>query len=152
MPRSTRKSRSIAPAFPAAADLSTPAAVRALPEEQAEALAAALAAARDGGASGDATREQFGAGCTGPVRRDLFRRFGYEQGRIARSYEQYRDGNPRHGTAREEVAGSKAAAAREAADAEAARIAAEAEAAAASKAKRRAAARKAAATRAARKG
>jgi hypothetical protein len=153
MPSKTRstRTRSTAVVLPSAADLATPASIRALDEAQRKALAAKLAEGRDAGLSGDALREMYGEGCTGPIRRDLFRAFGLDSGRIARSYGEYRDGQARHGTARELVSGSKAEAARIAADAEA-QAEADAEAAkVAAKAKRRAAAKRAAATRKARK-
>jgi hypothetical protein len=123
----------------------TPADVRALDETAAKALAQALADGRDAGLSGQALRDAHGEGCTGPVRRDLFRRFGLDAGRIARSYDAHRDGNPRKGTPRIAVEGSKAQSAFAAAKAEE-------EAAAKAASKRKAAARKAAATRKARKG
>jgi hypothetical protein len=119
--------------------------VRALDEASAKALAVALAEGRDAGMSGQALRDLHGEGCTGPVRRNLFRRFGLEAGRIARSYDAHRDGQPRKGTPRIAVEGSKAQ------QAHAERIAAE-EKAAATKAKRAASAKRAAATRKARKG
>lgn len=149
--RSTRPARRTVVALPAPADLATPASIRALDDAQRKTLATKLAEGRDAGMSGDALRDAFGQGCTGPIRRDLFRAFGLDSGRIARSYGEYRDGQARHGTARELVAGSKAEAARIAADA-AAQAEADAEAAkVAAKAKRRAAAKRAAATRKARK-
>lgn len=123
----------------------TPADVRALDEQAAKALAVALAEGRDNGLSGNDLRAQFGEGCTGPIRRDLFRRFGLDAGRIARSYDAHRDGNLRKGTPRIAVEGSKAREAFLAAQSEQ-------EAAAKAASKRKAAAKKAAATRKARKG
>lgn len=123
----------------------TPADVRALDDAGAKALAVALADGRDAGLSGDDLRSKYGEGCTGPIRRDLFRRFGLDSGRIARSYDAHRDGNPRKGTPRIAVEGSKAQSAFAAARAEE-------EAAAKAASKRKAAAKKAAATRKARKG
>lgn len=145
MPRSTRKTQQ----FPAAADLDTAASVRALDDKQKLALAKAAADLRDKGASGDDVRTALGQGLTGPVRRELFRAAGLASGRIAKSYDQHRDGQPREGTPREFVSGSKAEAARLAREAEEEAEAQAAKATAAKKAARKAAAKKAAATRAA---
>jgi hypothetical protein len=112
--------------------------------DAAKALSAEIARMRDDGASGQDIRDRFGEGLTGGMRRKLFRAFGDDSGRIARSYDVHRDGQPRTGTPRIAVEGSKAQTAFLAAKAEE-------EAAAKAASKRKRAASKAAATRKARK-
>ena len=53
---------------------------------QRKALAAKVAKAREGGATGQALREQFGEWLTGPERRKLLREFGHDA-LIAKSYD-----------------------------------------------------------------
>src|SRR5262245_61937751 len=117
MPRSTEvavpksiPAQSPLPPLVAAADFA------ALSDAQERKLAGMLAAMRDAKLSGDAIREYFAhrpvgthEGVTGPRRRALLRKYKVADGRVARSYGSYRDGNPRVGTPRIAVKGSKAA-------------------------------------------
>lgn len=103
-------------------------------------VAKEVGAAKDAGASGDEIRALFGCLLSGPARRKLLREHAQDAGRIAPSYDAYRDGDTRVGTRHAREHGADAAQRR--ADEEEA----------ASKAQRRAeGARKAAATRAARR-
>jgi hypothetical protein len=78
------------------------------PSEQ-ESIAASIAAAKLAGASGNELREQFGERLTGPARRKVLRAHGLDSGTIARSYEQYRDGDSRQGTRHAREHGARAA-------------------------------------------
>ena len=70
----------------------------AMPEDEQRAVAQSIASAKLAGASGNELRATFGERLTGPARRKVLRSFGLDAGTIARSYEAYRDGDPRQGT------------------------------------------------------
>lgn len=74
------------------------------------AVAEAIAAAKLAGASGNEMRERFGSRLTGPARRKVLRAHGFDGvGHIARSYDSYRDGDPREGTRHAREHGARAA-------------------------------------------
>ena len=141
MPASTRKPRKTAEQKRAEAEAAalaarpfahdSTAAFAQLPGDEQARIAQAIASDKVAGLSGDELRAKYGERLTGPARRKVLRAHGVEAGAIARSYEQYRDGDPRTGTrhAREHGAAAEARKAE-------ARVEAEAELAAARKARK----------------
>jgi hypothetical protein len=92
-------------------------------EEERRSIAEAIAADKAQGLSGNELRAKYGERLTGPARRKVLRAFGLDSpATIARSYDAYRDGEPRSGSrhAREHGAQAEArkAEAREQAEAE----------------------------------
>jgi hypothetical protein len=124
MPRTTRKSPAPAPveSRPFADDSSAPFGALA-PDEQ-KAIAAAIAADKAAGLSGNELRAKYGARLSGPARRKLLRAYGFEgTAYIARSYEAYRDGDARNGSRHAREHGAAAASRRAQAAQEAAQAA-----------------------------
>ena len=117
MPRSTTKDvRPFSPDAPEAAQFG------ALSASEQMKVAKAIAADKAAGLSGDELRTKYGVRLTGPTRRKVLRSAGFDgTGYIARSYAQYRDGDPRTGTRHAREHGALAQARRrEAAEGEAA--------------------------------
>lgn len=79
---------------------------------QRKSVAKKVAAAKDAGASGDELRALFGALLSGPARRKVLRDQNLADGRIAPSYDAYRDGDQRIGTRHAREHGAEAAARR----------------------------------------
>ena len=77
-------------------------------------VANAVGKAKDAGASGDELRAIFGALLSGPARRRILREHGAADGRIAPSYDAYRDGDLRSGSRHAREHGAEAVARREA--------------------------------------
>lgn len=95
-----------------------------------KAVAEAIRDAKLAGASGEEMRQRFGSRLTGPARRKVLRAYGFGgPSTIARSYEEYRDGESRTGTRHAREHGAEAQARRAEAREEAARELAEAQAA-----------------------
>jgi hypothetical protein len=97
MPRKSRSIEVPAESRPFAADTVAPFA--SLSGEAQSSIASAIAADKAAGLSGNDLRAKFGEGLTGPARRKVLRKHGFGgTAYIARSYDEYRDGDSRKGT------------------------------------------------------
>ena len=91
-------------------------------EDERRSIAEQIAADKASGLSGNELRAKYGERLTGPARRKVLRTFGLDSpATIARSYDEYRDGQPRSGSRHAREHGARAeerrAALREEADA-----------------------------------
>lgn len=100
-------------------DVSKPPAFEALPEALQRAIAESIARDKAAGMSGNDLRAKYsgaseahakGQGLTGPMRRQVLRKFGFDNAKtIARSYDAYTDGEARKGSAHAKEHGALAA-------------------------------------------
>lgn len=80
----------------------------ALTDAKRSALVTKIARDREAGLSGNDLRAKYGDWLTGPMRRKLFRTVAQRSDLVARSYNAYRDGDTRKGSAHAKFHGAQA--------------------------------------------